>query len=282
MISLKLKHAYNQVFSDRWFDPLKMLFSATSRKALLALADQAVASGTNFFTLVIIGRLCTKEDLGLYVLVFSIAIFIINIQDSLFFTSYTVYTNRLDQAARAQYTGSVVIHYGLFAIIAMVGLALTGVTLSRYTNALPLTPLIWLLAGIIPFILLRDFGRQIEFANLRFNTALGLDSAVALVQIAVLIWLAANGWLSVRSAYATVGTVCGAAGLFWLLRVRSEISIRVSLAFAELHRSWSLGKWECASRMVTTIDMYCLYWLLAFLIDTAATGVFAACYSISV
>src|SRR5690348_9631784 len=44
----------------------------TLHQGIISLADQAVASATNFATGIIIARACSKEELGLYMLGFSL------------------------------------------------------------------------------------------------------------------------------------------------------------------------------------------------------------------
>lgn len=279
-ITLKLKNFSRWVLSARRFDWRTVMFGAIGRKSILALVDQAVVSGTNFLTTVLIGRMCVKEELGIYALGFSIAVFIANMLDSLVCAPYTVFANRLRQRERAEYTGSIVVQYGLFSILVMLCLAVISAALSKYFDPGPLAALIWLLAGVIPFILLREFGRRFAFAHMQISSALLLDSAVALMQLTVLAWLAAKGLLSARSSYAAIGLVCALAGMCWLVLVRKSIRIRWPQVLPEFRRSWSFGKWVFGSRLISTVDAFSMPWLLAFMIGTAATGAFAACCSV--
>jgi hypothetical protein len=52
-------------------------------KSGLAVFDQAVVSGTSFLTSVILGRMCAREELGVYYLVLSIVFFVRGIQEQL-------------------------------------------------------------------------------------------------------------------------------------------------------------------------------------------------------
>ena len=57
----------------------------------ITLFDQAIYSGSNFFISVVIGRLCSKQELGLYLLGFTILVFMSNVQVALISSAYTVY-----------------------------------------------------------------------------------------------------------------------------------------------------------------------------------------------
>lgn len=257
-----------------------MLYGATARKSILALIDQAVVSGTNFLTTVMVGRMCGLDELGIYSLGFGIVVLITNVQESLISVPYTIYGNRLQPESRAEYAGSILVHYGMLSALAMLCLVLFSVVLTKGVGPAGLAPVIWLLAGIIPFTLLREFGRRFAFAHLHMATALLLDIAVAMMQIGGLVWLAANGDLTSVTTYAVVGLACAAAGLPWLVLARAKIVLRWEQVTRELRRSLSFGKWVFASQITGTVHAYLLYWLLALLLDTTTTGAFAACWTV--
>ena len=88
-------------------------------QGILSLADQAVASATNFLTGIIIGRAGSKEELGLYILGLSLILFMTDLQTSLITTPYMVYAPRLKGKAHALYTGSTLIHQLVFCLVVM-------------------------------------------------------------------------------------------------------------------------------------------------------------------
>ncbi len=90
-------------------------------QGIVSLADQAVASVTNFVTGVIIARACSKEEFGLYMLGFSLILLMTDLQTSLITTPYMVYAPRLKGRAHALYTGSTLIHQLAFCLITMLG-----------------------------------------------------------------------------------------------------------------------------------------------------------------
>src|SRR5258708_28119098 len=61
---------------------------------MIALADQAVVSGTSFLTTVLIGRFTYPSQLGIYVLAMSLLIAAMNFQHSLIPLPYTISRNR--------------------------------------------------------------------------------------------------------------------------------------------------------------------------------------------
>ncbi|RPJ80416.1 MAG: hypothetical protein EHM13_12070, partial [Acidobacteria bacterium] len=100
-------------------------------KGLQAVADQAIVSATNFLTGVVIGRACSKEEFGLYMLAFVVITLAAEVQTSLISTPYTIYRPRLDHREVPRYTAATLVLQLLFAAVSM-GALLAG---SRFLAA---------------------------------------------------------------------------------------------------------------------------------------------------
>lgn len=100
-------------------------------QAFASLADQAVVSITNFLTGIIIARSCSKEELGLYMLGFSVILFMTDLQTSLNATPYMVYAPRLKGKAHALYTGSTLIHQLVLCLVTTLGVICAAFVVSR-------------------------------------------------------------------------------------------------------------------------------------------------------
>ena len=111
-------------------------------QGIISLADQAVASATNFLTGIIIARACSKEQLGLYMLGFSLILLMTDFQTSLITTPYMVYAPRLKGRAHALYTGSTLIHQLVFCLITMLGVAGGAIAVSHGMGPLGLGPVL--------------------------------------------------------------------------------------------------------------------------------------------
>jgi hypothetical protein len=94
-----------------------LLSGIAKRKDIAAIVNQALVSATNFFTGAIVARACTKETFGVYMLGFSIVLFLIGTQDSLILSPYTVYKPRLRGNDGARYAGSTLIHQFTFSAL---------------------------------------------------------------------------------------------------------------------------------------------------------------------
>ena len=250
-------------------------------KSIATLADQGVASATNFLTGVIIGRACAKEEFGLYMLGFSIVLFVMTLQTSLISTPYMVYSPRLIGREHGRYTGSTLIHQLALSALTIFALAVGGVALSFGVGPQGLAPVVWALVVVITFILVREYARRVCFANLQVKTALLLDSCVAVVQVSGLLLLAYLGVLSAGLAYWVVGLACGLAVVGWLIRMRKTFALQLTRAISDLGRNWSFGKWVFASGLRWALSMNLYPWILAAFHGTASTGVWAACFGVA-
>jgi O-antigen/teichoic acid export membrane protein len=257
------------------------LLDTVAGKNSLALIDQAVVSGTSFLTTVMIGRWCGAGELGAYSLGASLLVTWACVQESLVALPYTICWHRSARCGQAEYSGSVLVHQGLLSALALVILAATAIALSLGGAVPELVAGTWALAGVIPFVLLREFGRRFAFAHLRMARALVLDLAVAAVQLGALVWLASTDSLSATTAYVAIGAACALPSGIWLYQARRYFVVRWEQVRPAIQQSWSLGKWLFASQMTLSVQAYSIHWFLAWALGTTATGLYAACLTVA-
>ena len=249
-------------------------------QSVVSLADQGVTSATNFLTGVIIARACSKEELGLYMLGFSLILLLTDLQTSLITTPYMVYAPRLTGRAHALYTGSTLIHQSTFCLIAMFGVMCGAFAVTHGVGPRALGPVLWALVLVSALIMLREHARRVSFARLRLKTAFIFDTCIAVGQISGLLVLARFGLLSASRAYWVIGSVCGVAVLGWLWSDRGFYDPQIKESLADLKKNWILGKWVFASGLLWAVSMNLYPWLLAAFHGVASTGIWAACLGV--
>ena len=266
----------------RSFLPFRVNFSSERalNQGFLSLADQAVASVTNFATGVIIARASSKEEFGLYMLGFTLILLVTDLQTSLIATPYMVYAPRLQGRAHALYTGSTLIHQVVFSLLAT--LVVIGAACAARFGVGPhgLEPVLWALAGVGSLIMLREFVRRICFASLKLRTVFIFDAFIGVGQICGLLVLAHFKLLSASRAYWVIGATCGLAVLCWLWLNRHHYHLHIDESVLDLKRNLIFGKWVFASGLLWTASTNLYPWLLAFFHGAAAAGVFAACLGV--
>jgi O-antigen/teichoic acid export membrane protein len=267
------------MFWELWHKVAQVIIPlrAIGRRGILTLADQAVSSGSNFLTGVIIGRALSKEDFGLYLLGFSIILFVITVQNSVILSPYTVYSPRFADQEKLRYNGSALIHQLVFSWIAMISLVLVGILLSSGLGPLGLSTIVLILAQVISLILLREYIRQLCFANLRMTTALILDSFAGTIQVLGLLLLSQTGMLTIGRVYWILGVACGIPAISLIVLSWKNFTLSMPRAISDFSHNWSLGKWNLASAISSTASAELYPWFLAGFYDTAVTGGLAAC-----
>jgi len=249
----------------------------TTCKSALSVFDQAVVSGTSFATSVIIGRTCSKEELGVYFLALSIVLFIRGVQEQLICAPYIIYCNHRRGDALASYGGSMLVHQLVLSLLtAACLLGLIGV-LALGIGPSTLAPAAWVLLGVAPMLLLREFIRQFAFAHLKIVTAIVIDVTVAGFQLGALLLLAHLELLSAATVYLAMGGACVVACLGWFLAGRQPLRLVRSRFFADWRHNWAFGKWALASQLIGCAAPYLMPWVLVLACGEAETGVLAAC-----
>jgi O-antigen/teichoic acid export membrane protein len=243
----------------------------------VAVVDQAVSSSTSLITGVIIGRTCSAEEFGYYMLALSLVLIAGNLQNTLILTPYMIYGPRLKTEELREYNGSTMVH--LWFLSAFSILVLCGACLFVFLGLGPreLSRVFWALTPVIAFILFKEYVRRICHANFRFRAALILDSILLVIQTAGLLLLVHFNLLDAIHAFWMIGLACLLASAGWFIGNRTEFHIRSEKILPDLKVNWSLGRWVFASGLLYALSVNFYPWILTVFHGPAATGIWAAC-----
>jgi O-antigen/teichoic acid export membrane protein len=249
------------------------------RQGTLSLLDQAVVSGTSFATSVIIGRMCanSKAALGIYALALSVVLLVRGIQTQVVSVPYQIYCHRHPGSARPSYLGSMMVHTLVVSALAIVGMLIWAAALASGMGPAKLAPVVWVLMGAMPLLLLRECIRYFTFAHLQFALAVAIDVTVAVVQLGGMLLLGLLGRLSPAAVYLVMGAACGAAFVGWLIAGHTPFRFVPGQIVADWWQNWRLGGWALASFLLGCTTPLILPWILCNAHGEAATGVLAAC-----
>ena len=254
----------------------------TSNRSFVALMDQFFVSGTSLLTTILVGRYCGAAGLGLFSLAISVVVMVRGFQETLVSSPYTVFRSRLDgRMTPREHAGGAMAGSLLLALIVTL---VVGIAAGVYTVTPSLqdtSPLVWALMLAAPLAMAREFARRFEMAGLNMVAATRIDAAVCAIQLSVLFGLAMQGQLSSVSAVIVVGVVCGIVTLIWGLQRRNAFHFCRSAIASTIRHDWSFGRWLITDQLLRFAQLFSMPWLLAFVLDTSATGVYAACASIA-
>jgi O-antigen/teichoic acid export membrane protein len=133
-----------------------------------------------------------------------------------------------------------------------------------------------MLVAIIPFTLLWDFARRIAFAHLQMTEAVVLDTALALLQLGLLLLLASWESLQLETALGGIAVATAVVGLAWLFVLRKQFVFRLSAFWRDWRQNWDFGRWLLAGQLTGTLHGYAVPLILTLTIGAAATGIFVA------
>lgn len=247
------------------------------RKGMASVFDQGIVSGTSFVTSVLIGRLCSPNELGVYYLALSIVLFLRGIQEQIVSAPYAVYCHRHKDNELAGYTGSTLMHQLVLATMTVLGLSGLAIAVTHGFGPIELSTAAWALAGAAPLMLFREYLRHLAFSRLKLRTAILLDACVATVQLGGLALLAWFDMLTVANVYLVMGTACAVAGTGWWLLRAEPFAFIASRVLPDWKSNWKFSRWALASHLVGCSTPYILPWFVAAVDGTAATGILAAC-----
>jgi O-antigen/teichoic acid export membrane protein len=249
-------------------------------QTMWVVCDQAVVSLASFLTTVIVGRICGREELGIYVLGTTTFWLLAGIPNALAWTPYTSRAARMSPRRRALYNGSVTIHMAILTVAIVSVFLLVG-----------LLPPAWFGQGrwfavmclaLVPFIALmtlREHVRRICLSQVAAQDMLVLDAPIAATQLVLLLVLARWGWLTAGTALLAVGAACLIV-LLWLVHHRADFAYRPRLA--SLHWSYNLqfGRWLLAVSLVWLLSDALYRWIVGWQYGLDGLGRFASAQAI--
>jgi O-antigen/teichoic acid export membrane protein len=247
-----------------------------AREAGLSIFDQAVVSGTNFVTSVVIGRAAGADGLGVYSLALSVVLLARGVQEQLVAAPYLVRCQQKRGEARATYLGSAFVHQALISAMVVAALVGLGFALGRGVGPAKLNSVVWLLAAAAPALLLREFLRQVAFGQLRPGLAVAIDATVAGVQVGGLLALTWNGVLTVPGAFAVMASGCLFAVAGWFFAQPVPVRFGRREVRKDWRENWAFGRWALASQLVGGAGLYVMPWVVAAVDGERATGLLAA------
>lgn len=247
-----------------------------ARRGALTLADQAIVSGTNFLTVLLIGRACAPAELGLYVLGFTILILVTQVQQSLVAVPLTIFSAGASDARRRDLWGAGLVLWLAISFVTSVSLAASALVASSYSFESSIAHVLGVLAITTPLILLREFARRVELARLQPVRALILDTLSSCLQLGTLGAAFWTGELSSMTAHVILGVACAVVALGWLWSVRRDFGIHSEQLRADMGRYLRLGRWLVGANLVFVANVYMMQWMLWFSRGATATGLWAA------
>ena len=243
--------------------------------------DQLMVGGANFVTILLLGRLAGADNLGVFGLAMTVYYLILAVQKSLITTPFTIFGARLKGARHLQYSGAALCQSAAWAVCVGTTLVVVALSLSLIRGNASLARVLTVFALVSPLWLLREFGRRYLFAHMQVTRVVAMSVAGSTTQLIALGLFAYTGQLSAATALSAMGLGSGIAAFGWLWLSRRVFRFDHARSSYFLLKNWVLGRWILASQAASVLAATMMPWLIVFWLGPTATGIFAACDSIS-
>jgi O-antigen/teichoic acid export membrane protein len=213
-----------------------------------ALTDQAVVSGTNFLTSVILLRFMGLAEFGVFALAWMSVLFVNSLQTALIVSPMMSIGPKQDERDRPRYFGAVVFQelvlVSLCFVLVFVALKLSG----NFFSHASLLQLALLRQLALPLAVsafayqMQDFLRRYFFATRQSRRALADDTLSYLTQLPLLFLLHRTGHLTSATAlWVMAGTSLAGLATGWLWMEPIEFNRDWIRAISRRH--WKLSRW---------------------------------------
>ena len=265
----------------RWFDVARTALPAGHlRKASTAVVDQGLVSAGTFLLNILLARLTSPADYGVFVLCFSGIVFSIDLQNALVTEPMMVFGPTRPQQDRSRYLGAALALQLLFTSCCVVAVGLASAV--WWGLAGPSTALFTLSATALGLLGIhaREFVRKTFFTLYAPGRALANDTLYLLLLLSGLVLVIWRGELSGVTALAILGVAGVLSAAVGVMRagVVLKVSPKEIGDAARLH--WGYGKWMIgvSGSRWSANELY--YFVAATFVGPAGTGALKAVQNI--
>ncbi|HET7045190.1 MAG TPA: hypothetical protein VFI37_10110 [Gaiellaceae bacterium] len=251
---------------------VRVLRGARSWSALPGLADQALASGVNFLTLIVLGRSLSPSRFGYFVLAFTLLQSAGAVQSALITRPHNVLGALRTGTAYVRYTtAAATLQLGYAAVWAL-ALALAGGVLAALGGAS--STLFLLAAPAVVAWQLQEFGRRVLYTEGRLYGAL-LDDVLGYgAQAAILVWLWRGDALTGPRAMAAIAATSAVAALVAGFQLRSSLGRTIDRE--SLRTGWGYGRWLAAAELAYWFSSQSYIYLASAVVGPVASAILKA------
>ncbi len=249
-------------------------------RGLLAVADQAVVSGTSFATSVLLARAWAPDEFGGFSLALGLTFIARAVLAELVSAPFTVYCGRYRGDDLAGYTGSTLVHHLLLTVVTVAVLSAAAGALWMTGGSASAVAAVAAAAAATPFLLVREYVRRIDLAQFEAAAVFATDAGVAVCQIGGLLLLREAGLLTVGGAFAVIGAAAAVACAAWVVIRRRTVRVVTARLLPDWRRNWTFARWSVVGCLVGIATPFVLPWVIAAAVGEAATGTFVACVTL--
>jgi O-antigen/teichoic acid export membrane protein len=227
----------------------RVILRLTMGKEISALCDQALVSGANFATNVILARVLGIREFGVFALSWMAVLFVTSLQWAFIVWPMMSVGPKQEEQDRPFYYGAVLIQEIAFAVLSVAGMLITLRIAAVHFPQWNIQGLGLPLSFAALFYLLQDFSRRYFFSTGQSKYALICDAISYLTQIPIILLLSLRPNFSWSSALWAIGATSLASclvGWFWFESVKFRVAELRKVAV----RHWKISRWLAPSAIM--------------------------------
>lgn len=244
-----------------------------------SIADQALVSGTNFLTGILLVRSMGMSVFGMFTLAWMLVQFLNNLQTAIITSPMLSIGPKQVAEDRPTYYGAVLAEQLVFStgsfVFVYTSMALSQVMFPASQGELLALPL----ATTAATFQLQDFMRRYFFATGRAASALLNDSISYLGQLVAIILLIRLNLVDAVNALWVISVTSGLAAVLGLCSMQA-IAVDFHVSKRVLIRHWHFSKWLLIKTHLNQLTTYPLIWALGFFRGSEAVGILTACRNV--
>ena len=253
------------------------------KQGVVVLVDQGMMSLLTFITGVLIARSSSEEEYALYMLGWSIVLFMKGFHEAIVNLPFTVYVPRLSDADLRIYQGNALIHTAVFCLLLGLFVLLAGIINELYVfkSNLELVELAPLLFFLLMSFVFRDFLRNALLAQLEVWKSVRINASLSLLLIVTISAFYYFDYLTLVNAYMLFVLSFGTAASVMFWQHRSQYEFDMTILWSQLLKNWQLAKWALVGNFAYLGSRMSYPWLILYFLDYKSVAAYYACMALA-
>lgn len=248
-------------------------------RELWALSDQALVSGANFLTNLLLARCLGVSGFGVYALCWTLVLLMSGLQAAVITSPMMSVGPKQAPEERPAYFGAVTLHALAFAGCSALCLDVAALVGMRWFPSWGIAALALPLCMSTGAYLLQDFARRYFFTLRNSRSALLCDAFSYLPQLPFLWWLGWQHRLTVSRALWVIG-ITSLLSFFLSALLRQPMVFGQRSARKVAHRHWALVRWFVPSAILQWASQNLILVFAPIFYGAAAAGALRACQNV--
>lgn len=246
-----------------------------AREGYLAGVDQGVISLSNFLATVMLARVVSPTELGIYGVGFTSLRLVRAVQEGLVIQPMNTFGAAMDEQDFRRYSTSMTVLQVLLALAGGLLAAAAGWLLTVTGNDVA-GPTLFSLWSAFIFWQLQEYVRRVLYTRGEVFQAVLNTVLSNLVRLALMLWLISQGKLTGISGLHAIAWGSLAALIPGVWQMRRHLAAQADSLLATWKRNWEFGSWIVGSTLANWVAVEFYPVLTAGLINFAAAGAYRA------